>query len=515
MLELSRQFEARAALDAVARRLNRAPEALFEKSPRIYFSVAAAIALTGLLFLLSFPAITAYVFALLGGRLLEGQLLLLSWDVASGALIAAGGVWITLYLIRVQPELPAGCKLGSSEGSELRALVSQLRDRYRAPPIASFTITDRWSVDVRRVPVGGIPLVFRNHLEIGLPVLLSMSPGYCEGMLAGKIGQLSGLHDKWSGWLSTQCEVWSLHRSVWSKDRRFPGFVLAAFSAGFVPLLAWFSRCAVRRHRLEFDRYAHDVLSAQDLSDMIAVSVVVDRFLEERYWPMIYKAAERMAEPTVLPYANLEQMLKLKVDEQDVQRWLRQAMSVPDDGISETPVLRARLEEIGQDRIAWPGIASETACSRYLGVSARAIVTDHDRAWVERNRGAWRKCFDQSQDDRNRLRALSMKFKCEPLRGRDAMTYAALTKKFCDRDEAVDAYKRILDINPDDARSQFGVGKYLVGVGYANGVKALENAMELDKQYVDPACRLISEFTAHHRKQARGRDGPNGWAKAG
>ena len=515
MLQLSRQFEARAVLGAVARRLNRVPEALFDKCPRIYFFAAVAIALTGLLFLLSFPAVTAYLFAALGGRLLEGQLSLLSWEVASGALLAAGGVWITLYLLELQPELPQGRKLGSSEGSELRALVSQLRDRYRAPPIASFTITDHWAVDVRRVPVGGIPLAFRNHLEIGLPVLLSMSPGYFEGLLAGKIGQLSGLHDKWSGWLSTQCEVWSGYGSACSKDGRLPGYVLAAFTAGFVPLLAWFSRCAVRRHRLEFDRYAHDVLSAQDLSDMLAVSVVLARFLEERYWPMIYKAAEHVAEPAVLPYANLKQILKLKLDEQDVQRWLRQAMSVPDDGISDTPVLRARLEEIGQDRIAWPGIASETACSRYLGASAEAIVTDQDRAWVEGNRAAWKKCFDQSQDDRNRLRALSMKLKRGPLRGRDAMTYAALTKKFCDRDKAVDAYKRILEINPEDARIQFGAGKYLVSVGDAHGVKALENAMGLDKQYVDPACRLISEFTAYHRKQVRETQATNGWAKAG
>jgi tetratricopeptide (TPR) repeat protein len=95
------------------------------------------------------------------------------------------------------------------------------------------------------------------------------------------------------------------------------------------------------------------------------------------------------------------------------------------------------------------------------------------------------------------------------------MTYAVLTKKFCDRDDAIHAYKRILEINPDDARIQFGAGKYLLSVGDANGVKALEKAMKLGKQYVDPACRLISEFTAHNRKQTTVSKPVRSWAKAG
>lgn len=515
MLELPRQFQAQDALGAVARRLNRLPEALYDNSPRVYFAAAAAIVLTGTLFLLFFPAVAAYVLATLVSRLLDGQVSPLSWQFAGAALTAAGGLWVTAYLAQVKPRMAAGRKLNSEQEGELRELVSRLRERYRAPAIASFTVTDRCSIDVRRVPLGGIPLVFRNHLEIGLPVLLSLSPAHFEGLLAGKIGQLASLHDKWSGWLSTQSEVWSLHRSVCTQNRAFPAVVLGAFSAWFVPLLAWFSRCAVRRHRLELDRYAHDLLSAQDLSDMIAICVVVERFLEERYWPTIYKAADRVAEPAFMPYANLQQVLKHKLEDHDVQRWLREAMSVPDDGVSETPVLRARLEEIGQDRIGWPVIAAETACDRYLGQSARAILTDQDQAWIERNRADWKKCFDQSQDDRNRLRALSTKLECAPLRGRDAMTYAVLTKKFCDRDDAIHAYKRILEINPDDARIQFGAGKYLLSVGDANGVKALEKAMELDKQYVDPACRLISECMAHNRKQATVSNAVRSWAKAG
>lgn len=95
------------------------------------------------------------------------------------------------------------------------------------------------------------------------------------------------------------------------------------------------------------------------------------------------------------------------------------------------------------------------------------------------------------------------------------MTYAVLSRKFCDRDDAVHAYRRILEINPDDARIQFGAGKYLVSVGDSSGVKALEKAMELDKQYVDPACRLISEFESHNRREASVSKAVRSWAKAG
>lgn len=63
----------------------------------------------------------------------------------------------------------------------------------------------------------------------------------------------------------------------------------------------------------------------------------------------------------------------------------------------------------------------------------------------------------------------------------------------------MEAYETILELNPEDARIHFGVGKFMLSQKDARGVKILERAMALDKRYVDPACRLISGFSGSHK----------------
>lgn len=513
MFALARHLPWQDARESIVRKLNRLPESLCDYSVPVYLAVATVVAITGVLFMAMFPIIAVFAISSALGSVTgdsQGHGVLMTIGILAAGVVA---VWTTLLIAQTKSSLKPGRQVSDSEAPVLFEVVGRFRDLYGASSIGAIVVTDDSALEVRRIPLAGMPLIFRNRLEIGLPLLLALSPLQFEGMLAGKLGQFSGRYNRVSAWLATQHAAWSDWQSN-ARGGKLPHYLLRAFTAWYIPLYAWVSRPAVRRHSLEFDRCAHDVLSVQDQADMIATVIVVARFLEERYWPTILKSSDRVPEPGFMPYANLEHVLKHKLREEDAQRWLRKAMCVFDDGVSRTPSLMTRLEQIGQDRIGWPDPGAEKAIRRFLDTCSEETIVERDRAWVETVRNDWRARFERSQGDRNRLRALEMKLSRTPLHGKDAMAYAALTKKLCDRQQSIDAHKKIVEANPTDARINYGAGKYLISVGEAAGAKALERAMELDKQYVDPACRLISEFVVDNRRQVALRKYVSSTAKA-
>lgn len=513
MFAVTRHLPWQDARGSITRRLNRMPESLCDFSYPLYLVVAGTVAVAGVLFMLMFPVTVVLALTSLAGSLFGGSTDRL-WTTLM--MIPAGAIaaWTTVVIARNRTPLKPGIALQDQEAPLLADIVTRFLDLYSAPSIAKTVITEDSAIEITRMPLAGLPVWFSNRLEIGLPLLIALTPLHLEGLLAGKIGQFSGRYDRVSAWLATQAMYWQ-YRQAGARGVTPPDYILRAFTGWFVPLYAWLSRPARRRYQLEFDRCAHDVLSVQDQADMLATQVVVGRFLEERYWPTIQKSAERVPEPGFMPYANLEHVLENKLRGEDVQSWLRKIMAVRDDGLSATPTLRTRLEQIGQERIGWPDFTLEKAMYRFLDANREEIIERCDRAWVEQVRDDWRARFERSQGDRNRLRALKMKLQQRPLHGKDAMAYAALTKRLCDREQAIEAHKNIVATNPSDAKLNYGAGKYLVSVGDPAGVKALERAMELDKQYVDPACRLISDFVVSNQRQSALRKYVSATAKAG
>jgi hypothetical protein len=502
------------ARKSIAGKLSRLPESLCDYSYPLYLGVTAAIAMTGVIFMTMFPVIPVVAVIAVSASVTGNSQEYGAWQTAAILVAGALAAWATAVVVQTRSTLKPGRQLSEGEAPVLFEIVGRFRELYGAPSIGATVVTDDCAIEIKRIARAGMPLLFRNRLEIGLPLLLSLSPLQFEGMLAGRIGQLSGRYNRVTAWLATQYAAWS----DWQANVRgvkLPHYMLRAFTSWFIPLYAWVSRPAVRRHNLEFDRCAHDVLSVQDQADLIATLIVVSRFLEEHYWPTILKSSDRVPEPGFLPYANLEHVLKHKLREEDVQRWLRSAGAVIDNGVSRIPSLRARLDLIGQERIGWPDLAGEKAIYRFLESYSDEIIVDRDRTWVDSIRDEWQARFERSQRDRNRLRALEMKLSRTPLHGKDAIAYAALTKRLCDRHQAIEAHKKIVEANPTNARINYGAGKYLVSVGESIGVKALERAMELDKQYVDSACRLISDFVVNNCHQAALRNYVSSTAKAG
>ncbi|MFN2309259.1 MAG: hypothetical protein ABR553_05920, partial [Gammaproteobacteria bacterium] len=219
------------------------------------------------------------------------------------------------------------------------------------------------------------------------------------------------------------------------------------------------------------------------------------------YWPAVFRMAEHSATPDFKVFRNLEAVFRRRVDHDAVQRWVREAFVGKWRSDARDPGLKTRLREVGHGEIAYRQPEGQSAAQVLLGASYHWVLDRCDARWAEAQRDEWRLRHEKAQRQHARLDMLRGVLERHGLRGEEAMAYAALVKRYGTPEEALEAYETVLRLNPDDARINFGVGKFRLSCGDARGAELLERAMALDKRYVDPACRLISAFGVQHRPQ--------------
>jgi hypothetical protein len=343
--------------------------------------------------------------------------------------------------------------------------------------------------------------MFRHVLVAGMPTLQCLTLDQFKCLLASCLGELSAVRTDVAGWIGQLASTWTQYQAAVASKWTPAALLYRAFSAWYVPLLTGLALRLDAGHRLRRDHYALEIASDDLVVEMIAAEVVMSRFLQEHYWPTVYRTAEHSATPNFKVFRNLEAVFQRRAGNDVVQLWLREAFVGKWHSDDRDPGLKARLREIGHSDVAYRRPTSVSAAQLLLGTSHQWVIDRCDARWAEEHRADWLQRHEKNQRQVERLEALREVARTGGLQGEEAMAYAALVKRYGTPEEAREAYANILATNPDDPRINFGVGKFLLACQDAQGVEVLERAMALDKRYVDPACRLISAFAALKRGQ--------------
>lgn len=469
--------------------------------PGLVAGLCIGLALLGYALPLLFPVVT------LG---LSVHLVELFMEVGPGAL-ADAGLWIgllaisatfTVSLWNLRVVEPSGEPVTAQQVPALFDLVGTLRDAFQSSVIHDIRLTDTADVIVQRVPRNGYPLWVRQVLLVGLPAMQCLSPEQFKCLLAACLGSLSVMRADVSGWITQLAGIWRQYQAAVAGQYNPAALLYRVFLAGYLPALTKLARHLAGQHRVSRDHYALEVASDDLVVEMLAGEVVLRRFLAEQYWPTVYRTAEHSATPNFKVFRNLEAVFRRRVSDDQIQAWLREAYVGKWRSDEQDPGLRTRLHEIGHGELSYRQPAGPGAAQSLLGASHQWVIDRCDARWAEEHSGEWLTRHEKSQRQYERLDVLRETLQRSGLHGDEAMTYAALVKRYGTPEEAQTAYRAILDHNPNDGRIVFGVGKYLLACRDPHGVWVLERAMELDKRYVDPACRLISVFTAEQRTQA-------------
>lgn len=464
---------------------------LADTHPSAHFAVTAALAAVGMLALLS-PIFGAAGLTLnLMQEIAAGSAWTLSQLPKWGALaaLAWGGLWVA----RLRFPEPEGVRVERDAAPQLYKWVEELRRELRAGPIDHIYLQQEFGVRMVRSPKGGLPLTFNNYLIIGAPNLQCCSETQLKAMVAGVLGEVSLHNTGVIGWLAQMNSVWMQYQRIFASSKHPLARLGVFFFSHYSRLYAQIVAPLLGNRVLLRDQYAHLVVDEDNLADSIVMEVIVPNFLEDYYWPQVFRSAAQSPEPVFKAFGNMGIVYGLRVNNQNPHRWIREAFNKSAD-VTAGPTLRQRLHAIGSGEANLPELARVNAADSLLGDQQRSIWAQLDERWQQSVADEWQHRYQQAESDRNRLQMLEEKAMQGDLEGKQAMEYAALTKRYGSPEEAGQAYEKILTMNPEDPRINFGVGKYFLKQGDERGIALLEKAMKMDKHCVPAACRLLSEY---------------------
>lgn len=477
------------------------PARLVQQHPGVLVGVGMGLVLLGYAVPLVFPVATVVLCYQVVDALAAG-----GWDALAGQGFKLGGLilsaTLSVSLWRLRVAEPGGEALMRAQAPALFAVVDELRQTFQAPPITDIHLTDTAQLDVQRIPRTGYPLAFRHVLLAGLPVLQCLTADQFKCMLASALGGLSFVRPDAAAWIGQLANTWRQYQAAVARQWTPAALLYRVFLAAYLPALDAVSERLDVGRRLHRDRHALEIADDDLVAQTLAGEVVMQRFLESHYWPTVYAAAEHSATPSFKVFRTLEAIFRRRVDPDLIQVWLREAFVGKWRGSDRDVGLKARLHEIGHTTVHYRQPEGNSAAQTLLGASYQWIIDRCDMRWADEHREEWHVRHIKAQEQVGCLQQLRATLRRKGLFGEEAMRYAALVKRYGTEQEIREAYEKILEINPDDARIHFGVGKYLLACRDARGVKVLERAMTLNKRYIEPACRLISGFNIDSRAQS-------------
>jgi hypothetical protein len=223
--------------------------------------------------------------------------------------------------------------------------------------------------------------------------------------------------------------------------------------------------------------------------EYLASQVVASSFLDQQYWPMIFKASERCPTPVVKPFSHFELILERILTEDTAKRWLLQAQASRD---VRHLGLRDLLAVLGIDHLQWSKLPERNAFHAIF--KSKAILKNLDQYWQTMVTSEWNERHTGFRKEKTRFDKLQKRAQLQNLRGDSALHYIQLATSFLDKEESIAVFLSTYKGNLDDAEICYASGREMLACGYSEvGYEALQRASELDSSLALRAHALINE----------------------
>jgi hypothetical protein len=476
--------------------------ALAHRTPHLYVSLVVLAAGVGCAYLASFPLITLFLFLDLGAFVLApaGKSLL---AVGLQAAVAATAGIISYQLFRIQPPLPNRRSISIPEKSPLASAIAELSRDSGSPAIHQLGLTERFGLEVVRTPRSGFPLLHRNTLLIGLPLLASLSPLHVQILLARELGRLADRHHPLTGRLTQLRETWAQLGEVHDPQRVLAHFALKAFFPWFAPLYARLALPVARLDAQYADSHALERYNDQDVLETLFTTAIAEKFLEQAFWPKVFGLSREHREPRYLPYSDMHRAARDELTREDALRWLEEAIAQDTERDAPLPSLRERMEALGCAQAWLPPPVKTSAAAQLLGTALAPSAERLDREWRAEVLHSWTSRYHETREARQQMNALYQRARSGVLTVQEAHTYARLAEAYLDEAQAIAVHKSILKMDMRNAALNFSIGSFLASRRDAAGIRALMESMVQDERYAVPARRLLAQF---HAQAARAKD---------
>jgi len=450
-----------------------------------------------------------YIFFILA--LLVAMLAMLVWLVIDSHRISTGAVKIAIVLLVliliiarslwVQLHPPQGIIVRPEKAKYLFQTIEKIREALQAPKTHQVLLTNEFNAAVCQIPRLGIFGFPQNYLILGLPLMQALSPEQFRAVLAHEFGHLSGAHSKFGNWVYRVRRSWYQLMASFDGDDGVTAKIFTIFFDWYAPFFGAYSFVLARTNEYEADNYSAKIAGGKNLADALIALEVKHTVLEENFWPTLYKKADQTPKPPNSLFQEMQKTFQAKLETEDLQKYLDQAMKRETSSADTHPALKDRLAALKQTSTL-PAPLKQTAAQYFFGNALPDFAQRLDKEWQQKVITSWQERYEYAQISQKSLAELNQRSQTtHGLTLDESLQRAAWTEEFESAAAALSLYREVLEMYANEPSAHFAIGRILLSQEQEQGIESLKKAMDVKADFTLPSCQLIYNFL-----MARGRE---------
>ena len=461
-------------------------------NPRLYTLKVMLVAALGYapLALLACGVLLAF-FSLLYSLLVEGRA---SAPAVLGGAACVMGLLVTARSLVIRIDAPGGRDITADEAPALFAAIDDVLERMsiekngKTRPVAIEAVTLDGSFDARvhQLPRWGVLTpVYRNQLQLGVPLLTALSIAELKAVLAHEIGHFGRSHERFEAWIYRQRTTWRMLQRKFERPTTFADRILARFYGWYALYFQAYTLVLARNLEYSADRAAAKATHPGALANALTKIVLMGRFLEEEFWPRLMEQVEKSPQPPYLPYSMMPRAFGLAQKQWSRQDWLERSLRTFAAEGDTHPSLGERFAALNIQP-APPTYSPDRCALSLLGSHGATIIKWCDEGWQKENAVAWRQRHNAIKESRWKIEEYE-KTPAADLKPEDLWQKALLILDLGQYENAIDELQFLVARAPGMAKAHLLLGKLLLQRGDERGLENLTLAAKHDAQVLEDA----------------------------
>ncbi|WP_295978600.1 M48 family metallopeptidase [uncultured Variovorax sp.] len=318
-------------------------------------------------------------------------------------LFALGLLWATVRALWVRFDDPEGIELHREDAPALFEALDRIRARIKGPPVHHVYLDHDFNASIRQVPRFGLFGGAVNSLSIGLPLLMMLDRRRLLSVLAHEYGHLRGNHGRLSAWIYRTRLSWLKLDASLQRNEGVMAMFSQAFFRWYFPRFAAKTFALARQDEYEADRIAGRLLGTSVAAAALTEIAIKASWYANEFWPGHWARAEHEPLPPG-PFEALRKRVRTPPGDDFARQALREAMRRVSDLEDTHPVLRDRLEALGQTA-ALPEWSMRPALE--MLADRKKWIAHFDIQWRRAHAADWRQHHAHRSRIRERITVLA------------------------------------------------------------------------------------------------------------
>lgn len=379
--------------------------------------------------------------------------------------------------------------------------LEHVRQQLKALPIDQVILTENYDATVTQYAQFGILGPRQVVLELGLPLLMTLSEQEFRALLAHEMTCISLQHARLQWWALYMRAVWVQVAEEMMKKR---GLLVSFFRPFFVRYALWygeFMRPYAAKQEWLADQRSAEVTSPEVVASLFLHARMRGHRFSQTFMPRIYEQIKTQTSPPAHFFDLWADDVRTPIEREEYERFLHQELNAVRGAVDDSPTFQQRLDALGVSHFPYVP-DKEVYIHELLAPSYIDIMEEMNAVWKMMRKESWneRYHFVVEMVQKASEVAYVMRHSPEKVTDEQRWEYACYVEQTENAERAFPLYEAYLHSHPQFLPANFAVGRILLQRGDYTGIALLEKTMEeqedgkLDFDYVLEGSHAILQF---------------------